>query len=138
MIKVELNQSELPPSARLSERAVREVMRQIERRVKSKPSGMLSVAFVGATEMRRLNRRYRKKDKVTDVLAFPYEDELLGEVLICYPEAKRQAAERGHSVREEVLDLLIHGTLHVLGYDHETTKEAQVMLPLQKRVFESL
>lgn len=143
MIRASLNQSALPPSARLSGRAVDVLLRQLERRLKRQVNGNLSIAFIGEKEMRRLNREYRHKDKVTDVLAFPLnerDDEgvLLGEVLICYPQAKRQAAERGHTGREEVLDLLIHGTLHVLGYDHETDKDAKVMLPLQAKIFAAL
>ncbi len=139
MITVELDQRKLPSSARLSGRAVRAVMAAIDRRVKPRPSGELSVAFLSETEMRRINRERRKKDKVTDVLSFSFVGPvLIGEVLICYPQAKRQAAERGHTVREEVLDLLIHGTLHVLGFDHETPRDAEEMLPLQQRILNAL
>jgi len=143
MIRASINQTALPPSARLTGRAVDALMKEITDRVRRKVDGNLSVAFIKEKEMQRLNKEYRHKDKVTDVLAFPLNEKddngvLLGEVLICYPQAKRQAAERGHTVKEEVLDLLIHGTLHVLGYDHETDKDAKVMLPLQDKIFSSL
>ena len=143
MIRVSLNQTVLSPSARLSGRAVHVLMHELERNIKRKVDGNLSVGFVPEAEMRRLNREYRHKDKVTDVLAFPLNEPdddglLLGEVLICYPQAKRQAAERGHTTKEEVIDLLIHGTLHVLGYDHETEKEMKVMLPLQEKIFSAI
>jgi probable rRNA maturation factor len=114
-------------------------MAAIDRRVKPRPTGELSVAFIGEAEMRRINRERRGKDKVTDVLSFSFEGpEAIGEVLICYPQAKRQAAERGHTVRQEVLDLLIHGTLHILGFDHETPRDAKEMLPLQQRILTAL
>ncbi len=85
--------------------------------------------------MRRVNRLYRKKDKVTDVLSFELP---LGDVLICYPQAKRQAAERGHTVTQEVVDLIIHGVLHALGYDHEKLKDARLMLPLQQKIYDAI
>lgn len=133
MLSAEINQTKLPSAARLTKRAVQVILDEIGKRTKK--SGELSIAFIGEAEMRRLNRTYRKKDKVTDVLAF---EAPLSEVLICYPQAKRQAAERGHTTKQEVVDLLIHGVLHSLGYDHETPKDAKVMLPLQQKIYERI
>jgi probable rRNA maturation factor len=76
-------------------------------------------------EVRRLNRRYRRKDRNTDVLSFPAGGELepgrphLGEIAISIPQAARQARRAGWSLREETSLLLVHGFLHLLGYDHE-------------------
>jgi len=68
-----------------------------------------------------LNRRYRKKDRPTDVLAFPAEaDGLLGDIVISLPYAARQAKRRGEPASREIDRLLLHGLLHLLGYDHET------------------
>jgi probable rRNA maturation factor len=73
-----------------------------------------------------LNRQYRGKDKPTDVLSFPLADELqpflLGEVVISTETAARQAERHGHTLREELQILLIHGILHLLGYDHEVSR----------------
>lgn len=80
-----------------------------------------------------MNKAYRGKDKVTDVLSFQE-----GEILLCYAQAKRQAAELGHSVRDENIFLLVHGLLHVFGYDHEKPADARRMFPLQKRILDSL
>lgn len=135
MLTAEINQSKLPVGARLTKRGLQQILDTIARAVGKKADGILSVAFIGEKEMRRLNRDYREIDKVTDVLAFEYDGETLGEVLICYPQAKRQAAERGHNAKQEVSDLLIHGILHVLGYDHIKDKDADVMLPLQKKIY---
>ncbi len=77
--------------------------------------------------MRTLNRRYRGKDKATDVLSFSLREgafshvqpEVLGDIVIAVPTAVRQAAEAGHTVGREIDLLLVHGLLHLLGYHHE-------------------
>ncbi len=83
--------------------------------------------------MRTLNRRYRGKDRATDVLSFSFREgsfshiqpDFLGDIVICVPVAVRQAAETGHSVSREIDMLLIHGLVHLLGYDHEiSSREA--------------
>lgn len=80
----------------------------------------LSLLFCGDARMRRLNREWRKKDKPTDVLSFPSgETGFLGDVVIDVPYAARQARSRGHSLERELQILLVHGVLHLLGFDHE-------------------
>ena len=85
----------------------------------------LGVLVVGDRRMRQLNRQYRKRDKSTDVLAFPLlegpgpQTALLGDVVISLPMARRQARESNHSLDRELTVLLIHGILHLCGYDHE-------------------
>ncbi len=105
----------------------------------------LSVALIGNGEMRKLNARYRKKDYPTDVLSFPAAQDmpdgvrLLGDVIISVDKAKEQAKERGRSLDEEMTTLLIHGVLHLLGYDHErSAKDARIMGRLEKRLFRLL
>jgi probable rRNA maturation factor len=91
----------------------------------------LSVLFVGDRAMRSLNRRYRGKDKSTDVLSFSLREgkfphiqpNILGDIVIAVPTAVRQAAETGHTLSREIEFLLIHGLLHLLGYDHERGEE---------------
>lgn len=82
------------------------------------------VRFVSDREMRQLNRFYRAKDATTDVLSFPGEElpdgHSLGDVVICVPAARRQAAAAGHDVGRELRVLILHGLLHCLGHDHET------------------
>ena len=87
-----------------------------------------------------LNSQYRNKDKPTDVLSFPLADDLypwlLGDVVISIETAQRQARRRRHSLREEVLTLLIHGILHLLGFDHERSdKEARGMKEKTRELF---
>ena len=98
----------------------------------------LSVAVTDDETVRSLNREYAGEDAVTDVLSFsqregeqfvspPEGAPPLGEVVIAYPQAARQAAERGHTAAEEVPRLLVHGVLHLLGYDHAEPQEERRM-----------
>jgi probable rRNA maturation factor len=83
----------------------------------------VSVLFCADTRMRSLNRRYRGKDKTTDVLAFPAGDAsggFLGDIVISVPYAAREARRREDSRSREIDRLLVHGFLHLMGYDHET------------------
>ena len=97
----------------------------------------LSLELVGDRRMRRLNRLYRKKDRTTDVLAFPMREShnpcpaLLGDVVISVPTAIRQAKEAGRSVGDELAALLVHGVLHLCGYDHE--RSAREALRMRRR-----
>lgn len=101
----------------------------------------LSVLLVSDRRMRALNRRYRKKDRATDVLAFPLREgrfsrfggALLGDVVISMQTAKRQAKEFGHSLRDEIERLLVHGILHLLGYDHERNVRAAAVMARKER-----
>ncbi|MGB5695740.1 MAG: rRNA maturation RNase YbeY [Polyangiales bacterium] len=95
----------------------------------------LSVLLCSDEEIRQLNRRYRRKDKSTDVLAFPMQElpfrtpagALLGDVVISLPTAARQAAEGDRPIIEEVTFLLAHGLLHLVGYDHATKRQEREM-----------
>ncbi len=75
----------------------------------------VSVAFIGPMEMKKLNKRYRGLDKITDVLSF----EEVSEVVICLAQAKKQAKSQKKSIKEEVAFLFLHGLLHILGFDHK-------------------
>ena len=93
----------------------------------------VSVLFCGDRKMRTLNRHYRKKDSATDVLAFPAETPgLLGDIVISIPYASRQARRRGEPASREIDRLLLHGLLHLSGYDHETDEGE--MEALEKRL----
>ncbi len=90
----------------------------------------LSLELIGDARIRRLNREYRKQDRITDVLAFPMREgivprgrcpqtSMLGDVVISLPTAIRQAQKAGRSIDVELAALLVHGVLHLCGYDHE-------------------
>lgn len=102
-------------------------------------SAELSVLLVGRDHIRRLNARFAGDDYATDVLSFPMmEDEevtlLLGDVVICPEVATANAAKVGHDVDTELDTLLVHGTLHLLGYDHDEEEEKRRMEERQGQI----
>ena len=109
------------------------------------PAAELSVSLVGKTRMRSLNRKYRGRDYPTDVLAFPMEsigeqaEVFLGDVVICLPVAIQQASRFENTPDQEILRLLIHGMLHLLGYDHEhSPQEAARMQRKENAIIKKL
>jgi len=115
----------------------------------------ISLVFTGQDEIRELNLRYRGKDSPTDVLSFPLGENTLmdvepfiappdgllhlGEVIISYPQARLQAAEDGRPVEREIITLIVHGVLHILGYDHEKGgAEEERMLSRQNQLIAAL
>ena len=103
-----------------------------------------SIIIVDNSYIHKLNKEYRGIDRVTDVISFALEDEksmvipdeirLLGDIYISLDKAKEQAKEYGHSLERELCFLAVHGLYHLLGYDHETKEEAEVMFKKQEEV----
>lgn len=100
----------------------------------------LTVVFVPASRIRRLNKLYRKKNKATDVLSFAGTyPEHLGDLVLCPQVIKKQAKEHGLTFKLELAYMILHGLLHLLGYEHEASaKKAKIMFTLQDKIFESL
>ena len=116
----------------------------------------VNIGLVIATDdtVRDLNRSYRGVDDTTDVLAFalsePGSDENeqfvmppdrtlhLGEVIVSYPQAERQAEEQGHPLERELAFLVVHGVLHLLGYDHEEPEKEQIMRVMESKVMDTI
>lgn len=97
----------------------------------------VAVTFVDNNQIQQLNRQFRDKDKATDVLSFPLEEEdALGDIIISIPKAKEQAEQYGHSFEREMGFLAVHGFLHLLGYDHETEEEEKAMFGRQERILQ--
>ena len=86
--------------------------------------GQITVRFVDAEEGQGLNREFRGKDYATNVLSFPYESEpvICGDLVICSPVVEREAKEQDKSLEAHIAHLIVHGVLHLQGYDHETSK----------------
>lgn len=99
----------------------------------------LTVVFLSANEMKKINRQFRKKNSATDILSFVSGDpKSLGELLLCLDVLKKQSKRQKHPLKNEVTYMLIHGILHLLGYDHEiSSKEEKLMFKLQDRCFEA-
>ncbi len=91
--------------------------------------GEITVRFVGAEEGRALNRDYRGKDYATNVLTFDYAHEpvVSADLILCAPVLAQEAAEQGLTLEAHCAHLLVHGTLHAQGYDHEVEDEAAAM-----------
>ncbi|MFT4412676.1 rRNA maturation RNase YbeY [Fredinandcohnia humi] len=110
----------------------------------------VSITFVDNDRIQEINRDYRDKDQPTDVISFAMEEmgegeieivgedlpTILGDIIISIPRAKEQADDYGHSFMRELGFLSIHGFLHLLGYDHETPEEEEVMFTKQKEILE--
>ena len=85
----------------------------------------ITVRIVDTEEGRKLNREYRKKDYATNVLTFDYQQEptVMADLVLCAPVVEREAQEQNKSLEEHYAHLLVHGTLHAQGWDHETSEE---------------
>ncbi len=109
-------------------------------------NSILNIIIVDEEKIKYLNKTYRNKDSVTDVISFALEDDdtfikteykVLGDIYICLNRAKMQAVEYNHSLKRELSFLTVHGILHLLGYDHMNEKDEKVMFELQKEILDS-
>lgn len=108
-------------------------------------NSVFNIIIVDEKKIKELNKNYRNKDSITDVISFALEDDetfiktdfrVLGDIYICLKRAKDQANEYGHSFLRELSFLTIHGLLHLLGYDHMEEEEEKVMFELQERILD--
>jgi probable rRNA maturation factor len=102
-------------------------------------AGQVSIALVSDARVRQLNRRYRRRDRRTDVLSFPADREvpgprILGDIVISTGVARRQALAAGHSFAAELRVLALHGLLHLLGYDHHAPADRGRMARAESRL----
>ena len=99
----------------------------------------MTIAFIDEQNARELNKKYRNRDYATDVLSFAGDGDELGELAICLRTASKQAKANGVLVREEIGYLVLHGFLHLLGYEHENNKaQEKKMFRLQDALWETL
>ncbi len=107
--------------------------------------GYFTIIFVDNERIHNINKTYRGIDRPTDVISFALNDKkenfleeinLLGDIYISIPKMKEQALEYGHSEKRELSFLTVHGLLHLLGYDHMTKEEEEVMFSLQEEILE--
>ena len=135
----------------IDEEWVRKLAQEVLKAESITPPYEMSLVFTDSETVQRLNRDYRGVDEPTDVLAFymlpqhgvdadfvspPDDITHLGEVIISYPKAEEQAKEQGHSTEQELTLLIIHGILHLLGYDHEKPEEEAKMKAREKELLE--
>lgn len=106
---------------------------------------MFNIIFITNKEIHKINKEYRNVDRPTDVISFALEDNkdieykdfrLLGDIYISVDRAIEQARDYNHSLKRELCFLSTHGILHLLGYDHQTKKEEEIMFTKQKELLE--
>lgn len=106
-------------------------------------NAILNIIIVEEEKIKEINKTYRNKDSVTDVISFALEDDdtfiktdyrILGDIYICLKKAKDQALEYEHSFLREISFLTIHGLLHLLGYDHMKEEDEKIMFKLQEEI----
>lgn len=124
-----------------SQKNVQKLVDLIDKKVKL--SGELEIIVVGNATIKKINYKYRKKNKITDVLSFAWQEDkiiksdYLGELYICYPQIIKQAKEFKISAKEEFIRMLTHGILHLAGYDHNTKSEEKIMFGIQEDIVKS-
>ncbi|MDF1498015.1 MAG: rRNA maturation RNase YbeY [Patescibacteria group bacterium] len=138
---------------KIEKKYLNKIVDETLRAIKVKKPVEISLVIIGEKRIKFLNQKYRGIDKITDVLSFGNEEIVnksqkfisppdgilyLGEIFICYMQAKRQARQKKHSEKHEMAILLIHGILHLLGYDHKENYENSDMKAIEKKVFSSL
>lgn len=132
---------------------LRQVTRAVLKAEKSSHDVEMGLIITGRERIRELNRHYLDEDAPTDVLSFPMieytgegEDFInppdetvgLGDVIISYPQAEKQAIERGYPARKEIALLIIHGTLHLLGYDHDILSRKRKMRQREAAILKTI
>lgn len=110
-------------------------------------NAICSIIFIDNEEIHQINKERRGVDRATDVISFALEDSpddfdefrILGDIFISIPKMQEQAKEYGHSEKRELSFLVVHGLLHLLGYDHmKSKKDEEIMFSLQDEILESL
>ena len=126
-------------SCKSTDQPTRQQVRQWVRAVEP-GAAQIAVCFVAEAEGRELNANYRGKDYPTNVLSFPYETEpvLLGDLVLCWPVVEREAAEQGKTVEAHTAHLIIHGVLHLQGWDHESDDDALQMETEEREIMHAL
>ena len=130
---------------------LKNLVRQIQTAEKVSVKSEMAIVITGDEKIHELNLKYLAEDRPTDVLSFPMNEQSgaapffvnapdarlhLGDIIISYPTAARQAEEHNHSVDREITILLIHGILHLLGYDHDIPERAQAMRKRESAILE--
>ena len=117
----------------IKEKEIKKLVSVFNKKNKISKKLEIDVVIVGNAEIKKINKKYRKKNKITDVLSFNYEPEI-GEIIISYPRAKKQAAEYKTTIEQEINRLIIHGLLHIMGHEHYNETDAIKMQRQEKQI----
>jgi probable rRNA maturation factor len=113
--------------AKLNKRKIEEAV-SIFLKKNKKVKKDVSIAIIGDKKMKEFNKKYRGIDKITDILSFKGEENFLGELIINYAQIKRQAKKFSNTPDQEFIFILIHGLLHLIGFDDKTEKDREFMI----------
>lgn len=125
---------------------VRKVVKHTLNKMEAEKSEV-NIIFVGLEEIHEINKAYRNVDRPTDVISFAledtedvtvYEERVLGDIYICLDKVHEQAKEYGHTEIREMAFLIVHGLLHLLGYDHMIKEEEKIMFGLQEEILNEM
>jgi len=125
---------------------VRKVVKHTLKKMEAEKSEV-NIIFVGLEEIHEINKTYRNVDRPTDVISFAledtedvtvYEERVLGDIYICLDKVHEQAKEYGHTEIREMAFLIVHGLLHLLGYDHMIKEEEKIMFGLQEEILNEM
>ena len=126
-MKIEINNQ---TNCKIDLRQVEKVVKVFSRVYKIDKNKEISLAFVGDAEIKKLNKSYRGLNKPTDILSFPGEGDFFGEIIIDYDQIKRQAVDFKNSAEKELIFILTHGLLHLIGHDDKTDKKREKMIKI--------
>lgn len=135
-----------PESFSLDQSRVSDILFRISKAVSDEQNGTINIAFLSDEEIQALNKEYRGIDNSTDVLSFHYyddfsdveDDEIIGEIILSESRILSQAEEHEHTVINESEILIIHGVLHILGYDHENDTDYEEMWQIERFIREKM
>ena len=127
---------------RINKKELKQLIEQVSKLTDCR-EGTISISFVGKKRIRDINRDFRGKDKATNVISFPFMDSLpkekiIGDIIICPSVASKEARKYGNNFVDYVAFLLIHGFLHLLGYDHIKEKDRLIMERKEEEIFRSI
>lgn len=124
----------------LTKKYIENVWKALWEVTKIEQRGSINIIIVSPAEIASLNETYRGKEGPTDILTFPYRDsvdkttDIAGEIYLCLEKIQYYAEERGTSYEEQLKYIIIHGLVHMMGYDHETEKKSKEMEKIEKRI----
>lgn len=134
-VKIEINNL---TQEKIDLNLVKKIINVFSRAYKINKNQEISLAFVSGAEIKKLNNAYRGLNQATDVLSFAGEGNFLGELVINYSQIKRQAGSFKNSARRELIFILAHGLLHLIGYDDKTEKDRLKMIKMGEEFIRKL
>ena len=138
MINVEINNSQ--ERIQINNKLKKTLQKIVEEacEMENRDSAIVSLALVDDEKIKNLNNKFRNKNESTDVLSFPMDEEIWGDIIISTDKVFVQAEEYGHSVDRELYYLFTHGVLHLLGYNHKSASTKEIMRSKEEKILKKV